>query len=124
MAGTGANSVPLGPLHPAFRGQKSGGSGSGSGESMLNAARLAAARVTANLKPNPNLQPVEVKPERPSAAAYRPFPDAGGNKVERHIHFLIIKTGVGLEKGLILGFTLEVSAYLVLGGLVLVTVVP
>lgn len=73
MAGTGANSVPLGPLHPALRGQKSGG---GSGESMLNAARLAAARVTANLKvPNSNMP--EMKQERPVAAAYRPFPDAG-----------------------------------------------
>ncbi|XP_041467707.1 splicing factor 1-like isoform X1 [Lytechinus variegatus] len=45
MAGTGANSVPLGALHPVF----SGGGKSSGNDSMLNAAREAAARVTANI---------------------------------------------------------------------------
>ena len=78
MAGTGANSIPLGALHPILRGQKVPGGGitgpigmqmsmpmpmpmqqqmpmgpmggGGGGESaMLNAAREAAARVTANI---------------------------------------------------------------------------
>ncbi|XP_038051649.1 LOW QUALITY PROTEIN: splicing factor 1-like [Patiria miniata] len=58
MAGTGANSIPLGALHPILRGQKPPGGigvgitgpiGGGGESSMLNAAREAAARVTANI---------------------------------------------------------------------------
>ncbi|XP_022091068.1 splicing factor 1-like isoform X2 [Acanthaster planci] len=58
MAGTGANSIPLGTLHPILRGQKAPGMagggltgpiGGGGESSMLNAAREAAARVTANI---------------------------------------------------------------------------
>lgn len=45
MAGTGANSIPLGTLHPIFSQNKSSGE-----SSMLSLAREAAARVTANIK--------------------------------------------------------------------------
>ncbi|XP_072031537.1 uncharacterized protein [Amphiura filiformis] len=47
MAGTGANSVPLGTLHPIFSQNKPQMTGE---SSMLSAAREAAARVTANIK--------------------------------------------------------------------------
>ena len=47
MAGTGANSVPLGQLHPIFSQNKPQLSAE---SSMLSAAREAAARVTANIK--------------------------------------------------------------------------
>ncbi|XP_030829712.1 splicing factor 1 isoform X1 [Strongylocentrotus purpuratus] len=79
MAGTGANSVPLGALHPCLRGGARVGVKSSGNDSMLNAAREAAARVTANILKRDHggmtARPQQAQaPPGPVTAAHHPLP--------------------------------------------------
>lgn len=79
MAGTGANSVPLGALHPCLRGGARVGVKSSGNDSMLNAAREAAARVTANILKRDHggmtARPQQAQtPAGPVTAAHHPLP--------------------------------------------------
>ncbi|XP_072175914.1 uncharacterized protein [Diadema setosum] len=79
-AGTGANSVPLGTLHPVF----SGGVKPSGNDSMLNAAREAAARVTANIlkRDHTGMTPGSSAGVPAPTAAHHPLPGHGRSGLE------------------------------------------